>query len=472
MKVLIVSTNKYQQPIPVMPLGACMVAEAAKNAGHEVTFLDFMFASDPEMELRKNLSENNFDVVGLSFRNLDNNEIQNPLSFVDQVVSFTRLVRETSSAQIVLGGAAVGMMPTELLKKSSADFVVLGYGETIFPQILEKIETGTTGYGISGVITRSTEGMDNSIDQSGDYIPLVPNFNTWIDTGPYTSMLASAPVQTKRGCPYDCIYCTYPAIEGKSFQLVSPEKAVRNVTALVEQGFENIEFVDNVFNSPHDHAVALCNALIAERLPARYQTLELNPAFVDDTLIAGMKRAGFVGAGITPESASDRVLESLGKNYGSSAVRRAAEVVKRHDLKASWFFMAGGPGETRQTIQESLEFVEKFVSPRDLVMFNVGIRIYPRTRLEVIAKDLGFITDSTDLLQPVFFVSPEIDLEWLQSTLFEFSKSHLNFITGDALAHPLLRKILPLARILGFQPPLWRYTREIRRITRFLGLYH
>jgi len=74
MKILIVSVNHNRQPLTVLPFGACVAAEAALRSGHEVRFLDLMFAKAPALALNKALAEFKPDVAGFSVRNIDNND--------------------------------------------------------------------------------------------------------------------------------------------------------------------------------------------------------------------------------------------------------------------------------------------------------------------------------------------------------------------------------------------------------------
>ena len=99
------------------------------------------------------------------------------------------------------------------------------------------------------------------------------------------------------------------------------------VRRLRRAGLRDIEFVDNVFNSPYEHAASICEALAAARTGGRFQTMEINPLFVDDALLDVMEKAGFVSLGISAESASDRVLMGLNKGYTSDDVIRAAEAI-------------------------------------------------------------------------------------------------------------------------------------------------
>ena len=78
MKVLMISTNRNRLPVPVMPAGACLVAEAVRRAGHEVRLLDLMFEPDPARAIGAAVCSFAPDVAGISMRNIDNNDMQNP----------------------------------------------------------------------------------------------------------------------------------------------------------------------------------------------------------------------------------------------------------------------------------------------------------------------------------------------------------------------------------------------------------
>lgn len=103
--VLIVSTNRNDLPLPVLPYGACMVAEATEQEGHHVTLLDLMFEKKPLGALEKELSATKPDVVGLSVRNIDNNDMQNPVFYPRELKSIMECIRKVSAAPVVLGGA-------------------------------------------------------------------------------------------------------------------------------------------------------------------------------------------------------------------------------------------------------------------------------------------------------------------------------------------------------------------------------
>lgn len=473
MKVLIISSNRNHLPVPVMPLGACIVAEGAKKAGHDVTLLDLMFEKNPLYAVEAAVRKKSPDVIGLSIRNIDNNDMQRPSFFIDEVSSVIGLIRATTSAPVVLGGSAVSVMPEEIMRFTGSSVAVLGDGETVFPELLKFFPSDGGRREIPGTawIEDDTFFSYPCNSSSTSDCSRVPDLSGWIGINKYASRLAAAPLQSKLGCHFNCVYCTYRKIEGGAYRLFDRSGVAESVMRLSATGLRQIEFVDNVFNSPYSHAMALCEDLARLRHSAYLYSLELNPFHIDSALIKAMERAGFRGIGITAESASDKVLAALGKGYGAQSVYQAAELVSRHNLPCVWIFMLGGPGETEETVTETLRFAEKYIRPSDTAFFNLGVRIYPGTQLETISRRQGVLSIPKDkMLRPVFYVSPELDTDWMIRRVQDSLNREMNFISSDSIGLPFLPFIHRLAHRIGMRTPLWKYTRYVRRGLRTIGV--
>jgi radical SAM superfamily enzyme YgiQ (UPF0313 family) len=472
MKALVVSANCYRNPAPVMPLGACLVAEAAERAGHRVALLDLMFERDPVRAIERALDRERPDVIGLSVRNIDNNDSQHPRALYEELAPLMAALRRKRPVPVVLGGPAVGVMPEALLRYTGACCASLGDGEVVFPALLNALaagrpmrETPGVAWLEEGALARSRPAPRLQLNGCA-----IPDYRRWLRMSSYRSLLTAAPMQTKRGCPFECVYCTYAALEGRTYRLCDPQGVARAVRSLAESELRDIEIVDNVFNSPRDHAQAVCEALARDRCGARLQSLELSPRFLDDELLGAMEGAGFVAMGITIESAADEVLARMRKGFNSEDVRRAAEVVRRHRIPCLWILLFGGPGETEATVRETLDFLHRSVRPEDVVFYNWRVRVYPGTELERIARAEGVLRREDDgLLKPAFYFSPGMAPERLEETLRRFAASHLNCVGLESASLPLLPVLQRLAARLGARPPLWRHTRLLRGTLRLFS---
>src|SRR6185369_1654541 len=103
MKILLISINRNTLPMPVMPIGACIVAHAAERAGHTVFLLDLMFTEDPLAGIEAALTRWNPDLIGLSLRNIDNNDMLGTVFFLDDLQSILNTIRTRTSVPIILG---------------------------------------------------------------------------------------------------------------------------------------------------------------------------------------------------------------------------------------------------------------------------------------------------------------------------------------------------------------------------------
>ena len=474
MNILVISTNRHAYPVPVLPAGACMVAEAAERAGHAVSLLDLMFLADPLRALNAVLGKTRYDVIGLSVRNIDNIDMGGSRYFINDLLPLIEAIRSFADTPIVLGGAALMVMPEEIMRATGVPCAVIGDGEVVFPRLAEKLARNEPWEELPGIasLIGGTYRANANVPAPGLSCPCAePDYDRWLNMNAYCSHLATIPLQTKKGCCFQCVYCTYRKIEGVDYRLSDPESVAETVHHYASSGFGDIEFVDNVFNAPYDHALATCESLIRSKHRARLQSIELNPISFDHRLVSTMERAGFVGIGLTVESASDPVLKGLRKGFTSRDVHAAAEVVKRNRLPCLWIFLLGGPGETQNTVRETLRFAEKFIRPQDAAFFSIGIRMYPGTELETIARRQGVLDLPSDsMLEPLFYVSPEVEADWIAGQVKRSMNNHMNFMNGDSMSFPQLPLISRLGHRLGLKPPLWRYTRYIRRGLRSVGM--
>lgn len=474
MNVLLVSTNRCGDPVPVLPAGACIVAEAAERAGHRVRLLDLMFERHPLSAARSAVARFRPDLVGLSIRNIDNSERENPISYVAELGPLTQALREACGAPVVLGGPAVGVAPELLLRTTGADWAVTGDGDLSFPALLGAIDRGGAAAEPLPGTAKLEDGVYRAVPASEDFRPTnwtFPDFPRWVNVRAYRSGLATVPLQSKRGCPFACVYCTYPQIEGRAYRLCPPDHVAEEVVRLGRLGVRDVEFVDNVFNAPREHALDVCEALARRKPGVRLHSVDLSPAHLDAELLGAMVRAGFSGIGVTAESASDPVLEKLGKGYGADAVHRAATLLDKTDLPRLWVFLLGGPGETDATLAETLAFAEGRRTGRDSCFLSVGVRIYPGTELEAVARREGVLsTPPSQMLDPVFYLSPEIAEARFLETVEGAVARNLQFIgpgLGSLWFLPLLRR---LGHCAGMTPPAWQHTRTLRRGLRLLGI--
>ena len=148
-----------------------------------------------------------------------------------------------------------------------------------------------------------------------------------------------------------------------------------------------------------------------------------------------------------------------------------ARLIKKFDLPTMWFFLFSGPGETRDTFMETLDFIDNFVNPDDLVYMNAGLRVYPNTPLYSLALKEGLIMPDQSILQPsVYYFSEKCGREEINQLINEASKTRSNCLpsTETTPSPEMIRETIALRNEKGLTEPMFRTLLRIRQ-QRLLG---
>ncbi|HRR40194.1 MAG TPA: radical SAM protein [Syntrophales bacterium] len=410
MRVLLISANTEKINILPLPLGLHYVAAATRNRGHDVRVLDLMAYEESSQPIRDAIESFRPGLIGISVRNIDDQDMHDPKFLLADVKNAVLQCRRLSAAPVVLGGAGYSIFPEAVLAYLGADMGIQGEGEYVFPELLERLEKGMGLSGLPGLYLRGIglQGERTFIDDLSDLdITVVRSFLSAYDRGLFV------PFQTRRGCPMDCTYCSTAAIEGRRIRKKAPQSAVEELRAFVGQGFRRFFFVDNTFNLPSSYAKEICRAIIRQGLGIDWWCI-LYPGRVDEDLIRLMAEAGCKEVSLGFESGCERILKVMNKRFGPEEIRKTSLMLEKNGIQQTGFLLLGGPGETRESVLESLSFADSL--PLNGLKITQGIRIYPHTKLARIAVSEGMVAPDDDLLKPTFYMVRGIE-DWLRETL-------------------------------------------------------
>jgi radical SAM superfamily enzyme YgiQ (UPF0313 family) len=472
-RVLLVSTNRERSPQPVLPNGVACVASALDAAGHEVHVLDLCFADDAVGVARREAQRLRPDVIGVSIRNIDNSDTIALRHYTPEAAEVLAALRVAApGAPVLAGGAAFGVAPESLFRELGVDYAVAGDGERASTALVDALAAGRPVGSVPGLVRRTGDRVvftPPGEDADLDALPRA-RIHRWLDVARYQRHGATVPVQTKRGCVYKCVYCTYRNVEGWGYRLREPGAVADELMEMRrDAGVRHVDFVDSTFNSPPGHAIDVCAAIMRTGQRFHLDTMNFTPAAAPDELLSAMRRAGFVALGITAESASDPVLARLEKGFDASRVRDVARRVTRAGLRALWIFLVGGPGETPATLEDTLAFAADRMRAGDAVYLTVGLRVYPGTTLHRIALDEGRVAYGDSLLAPTFYFSPALDLASTVTRLRAFALDHPRFMFSADTRSRVLPMLTRLAAVLRLPRPHWRYMGLFQRVARAVG---
>ncbi len=220
-------------------------------------------------------------------------------------------------------------------------------------------------------------------------------------------------IQTKRGCPHKCIYCTYPLIEGNKVRTLNADKIVETLSDLYfNKEINFVFFTDSVFNICDSFNTELAEKILRKGLKIKWGAY-FSPHGLDKQTLKLYASAGLTHIEFGTESLSDRTLKNYGKHFCVQEVIDVSNLCNDIGIYFSHFLILGGYGETEETISEGFENSERF---KNTVFFPyIGMRIYPGTRLQELAIQEGVIQDDDNLLEPAYYLANGINYSTLKT---------------------------------------------------------
>jgi lipid biosynthesis B12-binding/radical SAM protein len=407
MKILLVSSNMAETPYAVYPLGMSMVAAALKRDGHEVVLFDYLQQGQSLDAVRETIRRVSPELVGISIRNIDNVNLLNEQRYIDSVRQIVQAVRQETAVKVILGGSGFSVMPGPVLEATGADYGVAGEGERLFCQFVSEAAAGR--YPAERILYASPQ-LEGAGIPSAHYEPELLAF--------YLKSGHMASVQTKRGCEHGCVYCTYPLLEGRVIREREPAAVVDDMETLVSRHqAKYIFFTDSVFNDNRGRYRSVVAEMKRRNLRTPWTAFFKPSRELDDGIVATMRETGLQAAEIGSDAPADATLRGIGKDFSFADIDQCNSLFLKHDVATAHYFMFGCPGETPETVLEGIANLKRL--QKTAIFVFMGIRILPDTGLARIALRDGLITAGQSLLEPVYYISPKVDRQWLETTLKE-----------------------------------------------------
>ncbi|MFQ6112095.1 MAG: B12-binding domain-containing radical SAM protein, partial [Nitrospinota bacterium] len=365
------------------PLGLGILAEVLRLRGHEVKVLDINGERPGRGEVWRRLRGCSFDVAGIG-------GLTSAYSYAKWLLPL--LKRRNPSAKVVAGGSLASPLPELFLKNNpSADAVVMGEGEETLPELLAAWERGDDLSQVKGIAFR----------RNGDVVHTPPRppiadldsipYPAWelfpmevYLRHPVVGIGRDMNVITSRGCPHGCTYCY--RLFGRGYRFRSAGKMVEEIAILKERfAIDFVSFQDDCFVANRKRVLDFCEMLEASGLGVKWSCCgRVN--ICDEKMLCRMKEAGCVSVSYGIESGSQRILDIIKKGVTVEQARRALRATRRLGLRAPVSFMLGVPGETPETIQETIDFCREEKIPLQSIMLATP---YPGTPLYAWALERG-----------------------------------------------------------------------------------
>lgn len=414
-KVLLINPNKMK-PV-VAPIALDYLADSLRKKDCRVDLLDLAFSSDQGNLIREYFNGSNPDLIGITIRNTDDCYCASQEFFIPKIKCLIEKLREQTDAPVVLGGCGFSVMPEQIMNYSKADFGIAGEGEEALVLLAERLKSGEDHTDVPGLLYL----------ENGHYIANQTCFMNLeqcdfssrddVDNRRYFKEGGQGSIETKRGCDKNCIYCADPLAKGRKIRLRSIKNIVSELNELYKKGIDCIHFCDGEFNNPPYHAVAVCEAMIESGLCDKMKWYAYaSPKPFSKELARLMKKAGCIGIDFGVDSGNDAILQFLGRDFFVKDIVDTARICNREGIVFMYDLLLGVPGETRETLKETIELMKK-VEPT-CVGVSLGVRIYQGTKLASLVKDAGITEDNKNLVgciggnqdffKPIFYLSADL----------------------------------------------------------------
>lgn len=411
-QVVLVNSNRMRPP--VAPLALDYLADALHGSGFEVDILDLCFAPDVAAAVKSYFAAHSPVAVGVTFRNTDDTYMASQESFLPLLKSIIDTIKAETGSPIILGGAGFSVAPEEILGYCGLDLGLWGEGEYALPLLLSKLSSGEEWRDVPGLVYRAGDAFRRNPPCFMELDRRPAPARSAVDNRRYFREGGQGNIETKRGCPRACIYCADPVGKGTTLRLRSPRSIAGEIEALLSQGIAHLHFCDSEFNLPPGHALEICREIIARGLGGRLRWYAYaSPAPFTGEMAQLFLRAGCAGIDFGADSGHDPMLRALGRDFNAEDLASTAALCHRHGLVFMYDLLLGGPGETKESLRETIELMKRLSPPR--VGAALGVRLVPHTRLAGWVKAQGCLESNPnlhgslkhnqDLLEPVFYVS-------------------------------------------------------------------
>jgi radical SAM superfamily enzyme YgiQ (UPF0313 family) len=448
-KILLVSANTYTTPYPVYPLGVSYLYTYLKKRLPHYNFHFFDFNRQSIIDFSKLLLAENFDVVGVSLRNVDDTNIYEKNSFIAWYKQIIETVRATTKTKVIIGGPGFSIFPELIFESLQPDFGIKGEGEESILQLIGCLDNNTDYKAIEGLVYRTTSGEVRVNPRTNYLNSLELSFDKDL-VDYYWDKSGMLNIQTKRGCPYDCIYCSYPVIEGRKIRTLDINFIVDTLKDLYfNKGITYVFFTDSVFNISNDYNIQLAKQIIESGVKISWGAY-FSPHNLTREALTLYKQAGLTHIEFGTESFSNQQLKNYRKHFTVKEVLEVSEIASDLGIFFAHFLILGGYGETEQSLDETFENSKKM--PLSVNFPYIGMRIYPHTELYNISLAEGLIKGVNDLLEPVYYISKDVNLDTIKDRALATGKK---WIFPDYDDNGMMDKF----RSRKKRGPLWEFLR-------------
>ncbi len=269
-------------------------------------------------------------------------------------------IKELTGAKVGLIGDAASIFSDVVLRECDIDFIIKGEVETVAPKIVNRVKFQNIRGLSFKVKNKIIDNGNSTLTENLDTLPF-PKWDGFpIKEYGYFPILKKKPfltVLSSRGCPYGCIYCPYSTFMGRKWRARTPENVLIELKYLKDNyGVKSVLFRDPIFSLDKKRTLEICKGMVGGNLGIDW-ACETRADCLDEETLSSMAEANCKGINIGIESADPRVLSTAKrKSIDSEKIQKIISYTKDLGIKTTGFFIIGLPGETIESIKNTIDF--------------------------------------------------------------------------------------------------------------------
>lgn len=346
------------------PLAEAYIASMLRQE-HEIKLLDANVLHLGLEDTIEEIKKFNPDILILTSTPVDRWEVPSHAHIKLLVSNMIRTIEETKVPVTILTGSHGSVRPDWILERSNVNYIVRKEPEMVVVELVKTIANKGDISQVKGISYKKDGQIINNPDANRitdldampfpayDLLPMeLYHYTTPDIPHPFTIMM------TSRGCPHNCTYCLKVMME-KAYLTRSPENVLEEIKYLVKNfGIKGIYFQDWEFVIIRARVEKICDLLIKENLGVKWGC-NARVSDIDEAIVSKMKEAGCVRVNVGFESGSQTVLDKAKKRIKMSQTQNAIDVLRKFDINIGLYAILNLPGETRETIRETEQFLAK-----------------------------------------------------------------------------------------------------------------
>jgi len=334
---------------PIIPVGLLYVAGVLEHYGKKVEVLDLLVSKYSKEKIKRKIEEYKPDIIGITCVTMN-------YPVASEILKYCKSVNP--KIVTVIGGPHVTFNAGETLREAPwIDIVVRREGEFTMLDIVN----GEKPADIDGIAYRAKDGTikltkERALIENLQELP--PPARHLFPISKYLALDAHASLLAGRGCPFNCIFCVGSKMGGRKARYRNPKLVVDEIEESLALGFKEVNFEDDLLTLNHKHLNAVCDEIIARGLKFNWSAFARVDT-VTPEMLQKMRAAGCTWVSYGVESGNQAILDLVKKKITLKKVRYAVAIAKEAGVKVLASFIIGLPGETKETLKDTMDFAQE-----------------------------------------------------------------------------------------------------------------